>query len=507
MKYTPPVLNSTNPQHNHKKDDAMLVDLQAKVANMTRPVDFMIHKCIQDGVTQIPVDQVIGFTNNIRLMLSDLASHMTQLRIERVQMHANNNKRTPHIERDSVDMLLDQDTYNIISKQKIKPKGKPYRWFKPKLSQWNFGAQQNNYPQQQQQGHNMVPRCSANELPRTIENNSVRSNPRQNKRKIAVNQKQRLTTEAINNIQSRFLNWKNDPLYVEKITDSEVVNFLAEIMISNNLFLSTILTYQSSIFDLINNSKYISNNICFKMFIDSVKRMKMRVVPDIHIDISPIIHLFRDWGANSTLDNERLTRKTCWLLSVNGFLRPSDICFIDLNNSKIINGALRLYIAAPKEKRGSQSITKTCTIGPHDEPLLCPVEAFKAYIAKKAVLPCNSAHPSREELSINYLVRSLENNSKQIGAQRIGKHVNSISVLIPGFANTIRPKGRAIGFTLATQSGVPLDEIVTHGNWFSLQMFDSYYRLSRGSNKLTKAIMTLDSHNANLCSYNIIYSS
>ncbi|PVU86283.1 hypothetical protein BB561_006756, partial [Smittium simulii] len=116
MKYTPP-------------DDAMLVNLQAKVANMARPVDFMIHKCIQDGVTQIPV---------IRLMVSDLASHMTQLRIERVQMHANNNKRTPQIGKDSVDMLLDQETYNIIFKQKIKPRGKPYRGFKPKLSQWNF---------------------------------------------------------------------------------------------------------------------------------------------------------------------------------------------------------------------------------------------------------------------------------------------------------------------------------------------------------------------------------
>ncbi|PVU92301.1 hypothetical protein BB561_003917 [Smittium simulii] len=201
---------------------------------------------------------------------------------------------------------------------------------------------------------------------------------------------------------------------------------------------------------------------------------------------------------NNTLDNKRLTRKTCWLLSVNGFLRPSDICFIDLNNSKIINGALRLYIVAPKEKRGSQSITKTCTIGPHDEPLLCSVEAFKAYIAKIAVIPCNSAHPSRAELSINYLVRSLKDNSKQIGAQRIGKHINTTSVLIPGFANTIRPKGKAIGSTLAAQSGVPLHEIVTYGNWSSLHMFDSYYRLSRGSNKLTKAIMTLDSHTANL---------
>ncbi|PVU88486.1 hypothetical protein BB561_005821 [Smittium simulii] len=104
---------------------------------------------------------------------------------------------------------------------------------------------------------NMVPICSANELSINMENNSVRSNPRQNKRKIAVNQKQRLIFDELehkrkrlqnqglnkqaikiitgdssavrlqkqyNNIQSGFLNWKNDPLYVEIITASEVVN-------------------------------------------------------------------------------------------------------------------------------------------------------------------------------------------------------------------------------------------------------------------------------------------
>ncbi|PVU88487.1 hypothetical protein BB561_005822 [Smittium simulii] len=199
------------------------------------------------------------------------------------------------------------------------------------------------------------------------------------------------------------------------------------------------------------------------MFIESVKRMKMRIVPNIHIDISPIIQLFRDWGANSTLDNKRLTKKTCWLLSVNGFLRPSDICFIDLNNLKIINGALRLYLVAPK-KGGSQSITKTCTIGPIDNSLICLVEAFKAYITEIALLSSNSAHPSQTELSINYLVSSIKKNSKKIGAQRICKHINSIPALIPGLADTIQPKGRAIGSTLAAQSDVPLNKIVTLGN-------------------------------------------
>ncbi|PVU91644.1 hypothetical protein BB561_004279 [Smittium simulii] len=55
------------------------------------------------------------------------------------------------------------------------------------------------------------------------------------------------------------------------------------------------------------------------------------------------------------------------------------------------------------------------------------------------------------------------------------------------------PKGRAIGATLAANSGVSTDNIVSHAFWSNYSIFDSYYRLTRNSsNNLTESILNLE---------------
>ncbi|PVU89689.1 hypothetical protein BB561_005212 [Smittium simulii] len=55
------------------------------------------------------------------------------------------------------------------------------------------------------------------------------------------------------------------------------------------------------------------------------------------------------------------------------------------------------------------------------------------------------------------------------------------------------PKGRAIGATLAANSGVSTDDIVSHAFWSNYSIFDSYYRLTRNSsNNLTESILNLE---------------
>ncbi|PVU97314.1 hypothetical protein BB561_000628 [Smittium simulii] len=54
------------------------------------------------------------------------------------------------------------------------------------------------------------------------------------------------------------------------------------------------------------------------------------------------------------------------------------------------------------------------------------------------------------------------------------------------------PKGKAIGATLAANSGVSSDDIVAHAFWSNYSIFDSYYRLTRNSsNNLTESILNL----------------
>ncbi|OMJ18478.1 hypothetical protein AYI70_g5333 [Smittium culicis] len=94
------------------------------------------------------------------------------------------------------------------------------------------------------------------------------------------------------------------------------------------------------------------------------------------LDIAPVLDTFKEWGPTSDLTVKRLTAKLCRLLSVTGFLRPSDIHRIDDKRSHVTLGVLHLVIVAPKVKRAGRPIEKPCQIAPHTDPILCPVLAY-----------------------------------------------------------------------------------------------------------------------------------
>ncbi|OMJ14702.1 hypothetical protein AYI70_g7724 [Smittium culicis] len=108
--------------------------------------------------------------------------------------------------------------------------------------------------------------------------------------------------------------------------------------------------------------------------------IKSYVRPEI--DISPVLYLFKEWGPSNECSIKKLTAKICWLLSVTGFLRASDIHRIDDERSHVSLGVLNLVIIAPKEKRSGRQIEKPCQISPHTDPILCPVVAYLVYKEK-----------------------------------------------------------------------------------------------------------------------------
>ncbi|OMJ08288.1 hypothetical protein AYI69_g11127, partial [Smittium culicis] len=208
------------------------------------------------------------------------------------------------------------------------------------------------------------------------------------------------------------------------------------------------------------------------------------------LDIAPVLDTFKEWGPTSDLTVKRLTAKLCWLLSVTGFLRPSDIHRIDDERSHVARGMLHLVIVTPNEKRAGRPIKKPCQISSHTDPILCSVLEYSVYKEKVANTLFPTSNTNNSKWVVNRLLRFVNYKEKPLSVDRISRYIRSISDLIRRGPDTPIPKGRAIGETLAANSGVSADEIVSHAFWSNYTIFDTYYRLTRNSsNNLTESIL------------------
>lgn len=112
------------------------------------------------------------------------------------------------------------------------------------------------------------------------------------------------------------------------------------------------------------------------------------------MNIHPVLQHSQQLGHNDKLSICDLTTKFCWLLGICGFLRPSDIERIDLDQCSCpVDDPLTLLVVAPKENRQDARITKPVVIQRHHNTLYCPVAAYTSYIQKIASQPCYQPHP------------------------------------------------------------------------------------------------------------------
>ncbi|KAG1041281.1 hypothetical protein G6F43_012116 [Rhizopus delemar] len=188
--------------------------------------------------------------------------------------------------------------------------------------------------------------------------------------------------------------------------------------------------------------------------------------------------------------HDNLTAKTAWLLAMVGFLRPSDIQRIDIDQCSIQQDILTLVVVAPKETRRSERITKAITIHPHQNPAICPVLAYTSYIQAVQDYHTKVPHPTFPDIKLNPLLRYIKQPLLPLGAERISKYINQVMEHVGRPPNAPIPKARALGATLAAQAGVAVDNLVLHGNWSSKEMFEHFYRISTSGQDITKA--TLD---------------
>jgi hypothetical protein len=282
-------------------------------------------------------------------------------------------------------------------------------------------------------------------------------------------------------VQAKFFAWCHEQA-VEPMEPSgiAVVNFLAEGHSRLQWSVSTIANHRSAILDLFPNRTEIIGSYAHRTFMQALQEQSIRADRSRPIDITPVIDHLRNLGSNDTMSLPDLTAKLSWLLGVSGFLRPSDIERIDLDESDWTSYTDRilLQVVAPKEKRLSARIRKTVTIQRHPEVYCCPVEAFLSYHRRHAYRPCVWPHPVLPSTNIHYLLRDVRDCHKPIHWQRIGKYINCMMDLLPKEPWQGRLRARALGATRALLNGASVDEVVSHGNWSSRAIFDNFYRLS-----------------------------
>ncbi|PVU95345.1 hypothetical protein BB561_001890 [Smittium simulii] len=280
--------------------------------------------------------------------------------------------------------------------------------------------------------------------------------------------------------QKQFLEWHMPNNQSTAIQSSHIVNYLAHIFKTEKL--STNMA----------NPKTVGNSPCIKEFLRAIDETKIKSFVSPEIDISPIVLKINEWGDTSGLDNQKLTTKCCWLLSLCGFLRASDIHRIDDARTIITENTLKLVIIAPKEKRKGQPIERLCEINRHPNHILCPVLAYTVYKARIATELCPTPNANNDSIIVNRLFRHTKHYNKPLSVDSITRHVKNLSGLIKRPPNTPIPKTRAIGATLAATSGVPVENIVSHAFWSNYSMFDTYYRLDRSTqSNMTEAVLPL----------------
>ncbi|OLY81377.1 hypothetical protein AYI68_g4516 [Smittium mucronatum] len=114
MSYTPPPLNDSSSTAVNKVD-AVLHAIQAALSRATRPIDFYFHRRLQEhpGIMISDNPDVI-FANKIRVLISDIATQITQNRIENLHKGIELPGKVQKIFEIDTKPLIDQETFDAL---------------------------------------------------------------------------------------------------------------------------------------------------------------------------------------------------------------------------------------------------------------------------------------------------------------------------------------------------------------------------------------------------------
>ncbi|OMJ18514.1 hypothetical protein AYI69_g6982 [Smittium culicis] len=113
MHYQPPPLNDSVFAA-VKKDDACLHGIQIALAQATRPVDYYVHRIIQDNPSVREDDPHINFSYTMRALLADIASTETQGRLDNLHKGMDLPGKPQQLVDSDTKPLMDQENLDAL---------------------------------------------------------------------------------------------------------------------------------------------------------------------------------------------------------------------------------------------------------------------------------------------------------------------------------------------------------------------------------------------------------
>ncbi|OMJ19910.1 hypothetical protein AYI70_g4434 [Smittium culicis] len=138
MNYQPPPLNDLVPAA-VKKADACLRGIQIALAQATRPVDYYVHRIVQDNPSVREDNPHINFANAMRALLADIVSTVTQGRLDNLHKGMDLPGKPQQLIDSDTKPLMDQENLDALIASK-KPE-KRSRIRKPFRGRQQFGTQ------------------------------------------------------------------------------------------------------------------------------------------------------------------------------------------------------------------------------------------------------------------------------------------------------------------------------------------------------------------------------
>ncbi|KAG0780610.1 hypothetical protein G6F19_012047 [Rhizopus arrhizus] len=254
----------------------------------------------------------------------------------------------------------------------------------------------------------------------------------------------------------------------------DMVNFLADIRQSHGLQVATLKTMRAAVAHLHDNTNSISTNPLVNSYLDSLSKQAAPVA--IHrptADMSPALVYARTIPSRSTTPLQVLQQKLAFLLAMSAFLRPSDLARIPFASCGIsTSGRLLFQVVAPKETRKKHRIIKPFIVHPHArDNELCPVQCFKAL----------RDHPAMRSRREDFLLFVKSNNiHPPLSSSTISSwlHRGFISLCTSESGVSLR----SLASSRALDLDVSRDDIVTLGNWASLDTFAQHYQRNHMAN-------------------------
>ncbi|PVU99542.1 hypothetical protein BB559_000621 [Furculomyces boomerangus] len=96
MEYDPPILNEVRLSYNSRRMGSQLVDIQYRLSGITRPIDFFTHNLIQNE-RKINFEETKDFVRIMQILLADIASHITQIRVENMYKSMGGQGKAPEV--------------------------------------------------------------------------------------------------------------------------------------------------------------------------------------------------------------------------------------------------------------------------------------------------------------------------------------------------------------------------------------------------------------------------